>query len=375
MMVWVAAASCLLAIVPAILFVRNLSLYAPLPKSNRNRAKCAVLIPARNEADNIPLALRSVLQSDDVDLEVIVLDDNSTDRTAEIVRDIADKDPRVRLETAGFLPAGWCGKNFACYQLAQLARNPLLIFMDADVRISRSDSLSRLAQFMGKSKAALVSGVPFEETCGIMEKLIVPLIHFVLLAFLPLRQMRACTDPRFGAGCGQIVVVRRDAYEAVGGHAAIAGRLHDGVALVRQFRSRGFATDLIDATDTFHCRMYRTGLEVWNGFAKNAHEGLGSPRMIVPATLLLLGGQVLPLCLLSISSSPLMLAFAVIGTAVIFIPRLFAAVRFRQSLLGALLHPFAICALLAIQWSAFLRSLGHRPAVWKDRSYYPAPAL
>ena len=84
----------------------------------------------------------------------------------------------------------------------------------------------------------------------------------------------------------------RDAYEAVGGHAAIADRLHDGVALARQFRSRGFATDLFDATDTFHCRMYRTALEVWNGFAKNAHEGLGSPRMIVPATLLLLGGQV-----------------------------------------------------------------------------------
>jgi hypothetical protein len=190
-----------------------------------------------------------------------------------------------------------------------------------------------------------------------------------------LRRMRTSTDPRFGAACGQIVVVRRDAYEAVGGHAAIADRLHDGVALARQFRSRGFATDLFDATDTFHCRMYRTALEVWNGFAKNAHEGLGSPRMIVPATLLLLGGQVLPLCLLSISSSPLVLAFAVIGTAVMFTPRLFAAVRFRQSLLGALLHPFAICALLAIQWSAFLRSLGHRPAVWKDRSYYPAPAI
>jgi len=69
------------------------------------------------------------------------------------------------------------------------------------------------------------------------------------------------------------------------------------------------------------------------------------------------------------------LAFAVIGTAVMFTPRLFAAVRFRQSLLGALLHPFAICALLAIQWSAFLRSLGHGPAVWKDRSYYPARAI
>ena len=104
MMVWIAAASCLLALVPAVLFLRNLSLYAPLPQSDRNRAKCSVLIPARNEEANIALALRSVLQSDDVDLEVIVLDDDSTDRTAEIVREIADTDPRVRLETAA-IPA------------------------------------------------------------------------------------------------------------------------------------------------------------------------------------------------------------------------------------------------------------------------------
>src|SRR5205807_846686 len=97
-----------------------------------------------------------------------------------------------------------------------------------DVRISRSDSLSRLAQFLENGKAALVSGVPLEETGGIMEKLIVPLIHFVLLAFLPLPRMRTSTDPRFGAACGQIVGVRSDAYKTVRGHAAIADRLHDG---------------------------------------------------------------------------------------------------------------------------------------------------
>ncbi|HET9800747.1 MAG TPA: glycosyltransferase family 2 protein, partial [Chthoniobacterales bacterium] len=122
MMVWIAATSSLLAIVPVVLFMRNLSLYAPLPRNDgQNRAKCSVLIPARNEADNIALALRSVLQSDDLDLEVIVLDDESNDRTADIVREIASKDSRVRIETTGFLPAGWCGKNFACYQMAQLA--------------------------------------------------------------------------------------------------------------------------------------------------------------------------------------------------------------------------------------------------------------
>lgn len=373
MMTWIAAASCLLAVFPAILFIRNLALYAPLPERGAARAKCSVLIPARDEEVHIGAALHSILQSEDIDLEVIVLDDGSSDRTAEIVREIAD--PRLRLETAEPLPAGWCGKNFACQQLASFARHPLLIFMDADVRISRSDSLARLAQFIGQGEAALVSGVPLEETRSVSEKMVIPLIHFVLLGFLPLPRMRAGTDPRFAAACGQILAVRREAYQKSGGHAAIADRIHDAVALTRTFRSHGFKTDLFDATDTFHCRMYQRAAEVWHGFAKNAHEGLGSPRLILPATLLLLVGQVLPIGLLVYATSPLPLTFAAIATAAAFLPRLIAVARFRQSLLGVLLHPMGICALVAIQWFAFLRSLCRRPSVWKGRSYPPVAVL
>jgi hypothetical protein len=390
----IAAVSCVLAVIPAALFLRNLHLYAPLPPSSTSRGpagnvdfpvasetgrlesrtsesvRCSVLIPARNEEPNIADALRSVLQSEAVHFEVIVLDDGSTDRTAEIVRSISENDPRVRLETAQPLPAGWCGKNFACHQLAALAHHPLLVFMDADVRVSRSDSLARLAMFIDQSGAALVSGVPREETHGLAEKLIIPLIHFVLLGFLPLERMRKSTDPRFAAACGQILAIRRNAYEQAGGHVPIADRIHDAVALTRSFRAQGLATDLFDATDTFHCRMYQSAADVWHGFAKNAHEGLGAPQLIVPATLLLLGGQVLPLCLLAIEPSPL----AVIGTIAAFLPRFIAVARFRQSLLGAMLHPLGICMLVAIQWFAFIRSLHRRPAVWKGRSYSAAHA-
>ncbi len=370
MITWIAAASCLLAVIPAALFVRNLALYRPLSRPGVRKARCSILIPARNEEANIGAALRSVLGSEGIDFEVIVLDDGSTDRTAEIVREIAEGDARVRLESAQPLPAGWCGKNFACHQLAALARHPLLIFLDADVRVLRSNSLARLARFMAQSRAALVSGVPREETRGLMEKLIVPLIHFVLLGFLPLRRMRTSTDPRFAAACGQILAVRRIDYERAGGHAAVADRLHDAVALARTMRARGCRTDLFDATDTFHCRMYRSASQVWSGFAKNAHEGLGSPRLILPVSLLLLGGQVLPLVLLASAPSPL----AIIATIAAFLPRLIAVARFRQSFLGALLHPVGVAILVAIQWASFLRTLRRRPAVWKGRSYSAAYA-
>ena len=367
MITWIAAASCLLSAIPAALFLRNLSLYAPLPRRGLTRARWSVLIPARNEESNIGAAIGSVLRSEHVDLEVIVLDDGSTDRTSEIVEKIAQGDPRVRLETAEALPAGWCGKNFACHQLARLASQPLLVFMDADVRMLRSDSLARLAEFIEESGAALVSGVPREETHGWMEKLIIPLIHFILLGFLPLRRMRAGTNPRFAVACGQIVAVRREAYEHAGGHSAIASRMHDAVALSGTFRVHGFATDLFDGTDTFGCRMYHRATDVWNGFAKNAQEGLGSAQLILPATLILFGGQVLPFFLLAFAPSPL----ALVATIAAYLPRFIAVARFQQSLLGAVLHPIGVCVLIAIQWFAFFRGLSHRPAVWKDRAYSP----
>ena len=370
MITWIAATSCVLAVVPAVLFLRNLRLYRPLPRSRSLGRACSVLIPARNEEANIGAALHSVLQSEGIEMEVIVLNDDSTDRTAEIVQEFAQTDPRVRLETAPPLLAGWLGKNFACHQLAGLARHPLFFFLDADVRVSRPDSLARLAAFVEQSGAALVSGVPREETRGLLEKLVIPLIHFVLLGFLSLDRMRAGTDPRFAAACGQILAVRRSAYERVGGHAAIADRIHDAVALTRAFRAQRLTTDLFDATDTFHCRMYGSAAEVWSGFAKNAHEGLGSPPLILPTTLLLLGGQVLPICLLANAPSTLTL----IGTIAAFLPRLIGVARFRQTLLGALLHPLGICALVAIQWFACIRSLRQRPAVWRGRPCFPLPA-
>ncbi len=366
--------SCLLALVPTALFLRNLFLYRSLPARTAERASCSVLVPARNEERNIDFALRSILRSREIDLEVIVLDDNSSDRTAQIVRGFAATDKRVRLENGRTLPDGWSGKNFACHQLADLARCPLLVFLDADVRVTRRDSLSRLAAFVNESGASLVSGVPRQVTVGIMEKLIVPLIHFVLLGFLPMKRMRADTDPRFAAACGQIIAVRRDAYRITGGHAAIASSFHDGLMLARRFRAFHYKTDLFDATNTFSCRMYHSAAEVWAGFSKNVSEGLGTPRIILPATVILLFGQVLPIYFLLLAASFTGCELAWIATAAVFVPRLIGVGRFRQSFLGALLHPLGIVLLVAIQCIGFVSALAGRRAVWKGRICLPAPA-
>jgi Glycosyl transferase family 2 len=369
-----AIAGVLCALLPALVFRRNLALYAPPPAPGPDGPAISILIPARDEEAAIGGAVAAALASGGAEIEVIVLDDHSTDRTAAIVRAAATGDPRVRLETAPPLPAGWNGKQHACAVLAGLARYPLLLFVDADVRLT-PEGATRAAAFLVGSGADLVSGVPRQETVTFLERLLIPLIHFVLLGFLPLARMRRSRHPAYGAGCGQLFLARREAYEKAGGHAAIRASLHDGVALPRAFRQAGLATDLFDATDVASCRMYRNALEVWRGLGKNATEGLAAPGRIVPATILLLAGQVMPPVLLLLTvlgfvpPTALIPAVIGVGAGAAWWPRLAAVRRFHQPLGSALLHPLGISVFLVLQWTALVRKSLGQPAAWKGRSY------
>ncbi|HWH72520.1 MAG TPA: hypothetical protein VNT26_24375, partial [Candidatus Sulfotelmatobacter sp.] len=218
---------------------------------------------------------------------------------------------------------------------------------------------------------ALASGVPRQQLGTFSERLLLPLIHFVLLGFLPMHLMRWSRWSAFGAGCGQLFIARAEAYRQVGGHARIRTSLHDGIQLPRAFRQAGFRTDLFDATHLAVCRMYQSNAEVWRGLGKNATEGLAAPAAIGPMTLLLLGGQVMPLVLLLCAPWLEIKTVMVTLSAVVlsYLPRLIAARRFRQPLISALLHPVGILALLTIQWLALWRALHHEPAQWKGRSY------
>lgn len=371
-----AGVACLLALIPALLLHRNLRLYAapPFPKTEDRASQPAVsvLIPARNEQAAIRAAVEHALASDHVRLEVVVLDDHSEDNTAAIVQDMAARDARVRLVPAPPLPPGWCGKQHACAVLATQALHARMVFVDADVRLT-PHGLARLAAFMAYSGADLISGVPRQETGTFLERLLIPLVHFLLLGFLPFGRMRSRRHPAYGAGCGQLFMTHRAAYETAGGHAAIRTSLHDGVTLPRAFRAAGLMTDMCDATEVATCRMYRSARAVWDGLGKNATEGLASPAMIVPATLLLLIGQVMPFALLGFGITGMLPAgacgLAGLGSIAAYYPRLRAAYHFGQPLWEALLHPFAMMVLLAIQWAAFLRTLVGCPATWKGRAY------
>ena len=289
---------------------------------------------------------------------------------------MAARDGRVRMERAPVLPAGWNGKQHACWALAAAARYDVMCFVDADVRLE-PEALVRMCGFLrAGAGAGLVSGFPRQATETWMEWMLLPLIHFVLLGFLPLDRMRKGTDPAFAAGCGQFLMVTREAYEASGGHAEIRATMHDGLLLPRLLRQKGFRTDLADLTGLATCRMYRSAGEVWRGLAKNATEGIAAPARILPISALLFLGQVAPFLLLAwllFSNSHGVKAevwvFVGVAVAAAWLPRALAVGRFRQDWRGAVLHPVGILLLLAIQWYALGRKLMGGAVSWKDRAY------
>ena len=374
MLLILACCSLFLAGFNALLFLRNFRIYLPPPQpQGKEEPSVSLLIPARNEEAIIREAVEFALGSKGVNLEIIVLDDNSEDRTAEIVRSLSAFDSRVRLASAPSLPPGWCGKQFACFVLSTLATHDILCFIDSDVRL-QPDGLARMVAFLKESKAGLVSGFPHQELGTFFEKLLLPLMHFLLLSFLPIDIMRRETAPSLAAGCGQIFVADRAAYFQAGGHAAIRTSRHDGITLPKAFRRAGLQTDLCDATPVADCRMYHNAREVLSGLLKNANEGIAAPVRIFVFSALLGVGHILPFLLPFFvdRKSPhavALYALSLIACALSLLPRVLASFRYRQPLFQALLHPFAIVVFLGLQWQARFRDVTGTPAVWKGRSY------
>jgi hypothetical protein len=353
----------------------NLLIYRPPPPPPAAAAEpyVSVLIPARNEAANIGPALALVQASRGVNLDVVVLDDGSDDGTACIVAELAAADPRLRLVRGAALPEGWNGKQRACWLLAQQARAPLLVFVDADVRLA-PDAIARIAHLMDAQDLALASGFPRQITETWGETLLVPQILVLLLGYLPLPLARMISNPALAAGCGQLIAVRAEDYRAAGGHQQIRASRHDGLALPRAVRASGGRTDLFDATPLASCRMYASWRETWAGFGKNATEGMARPLALPVWTILLLGGHVLPFVAAGLAwwaGEPRALGLALAAVAVLMAARLMLALQMRQGLAAVLVHPVGVLLALAVQWAALVRASRGQPVAWRGRSYSP----
>jgi glycosyltransferase involved in cell wall biosynthesis len=236
--------------------------------------RLTVLIPARNEAANIGPCLDSVLASDHGNLEVVVFDDSSTDGTAELARSRRAK----VVAGSGDVPAGWKGKPWALHRAwLWLERHPVksewLLFLDADVRLHPS-ALSRAHSRAITDGVALLSGFGKLEMVTFWEKVIQPSVGGLILAGNDLDKVNDPARQDAVIANGQFILVRADAYRAVGGHRAVAADILDDVGLARAFVAREFTIRVLFMRELFSCRMYTSLRELWLGWTKNLYAGM-----------------------------------------------------------------------------------------------------
>lgn len=364
-----------LAMIPAAMFFVNVPLFvnwhAPGSRDDANDAVAvSVLIPARDEEAAIQKSVAAALASEDVITEVVVLDDASTDGTADVVRAMAQSNDRVKLIHGKPLPTGWNGKQHACWQLAAAATHDRLVFLDADVRLS-PDAISQLVRRQDRTGVALLSAFPHQETGTWLEKWIIPMMHFVLLGFLPLARMRASDHPAYASGCGQLFMTTKAAYATAGTHQAIAGSRHDGLKLPKAYREAGLTTDVVDGTDLAECRMYTDTGQVVRGVLKNASEGIANPRLIVPFSVILVGGAVLPIVALAwaiAAGKTVAIVISALAVVVSHIPRTIAAKHFRQPIFGVVCHVPATVTFVVLQWIALANAVRGKQIAWRGRT-------
>ncbi|ASQ91287.1 glycosyl hydrolase [Prosthecochloris sp. GSB1] len=336
----------------------------------------SVLVPARNEECNIEGCVRSLLDQDYVNYEVIVLDDGSHDRTPEILESLSRSPSAERLRVLGGepLPAGWHGKAWACHQLGRAARGRMLLFTDADTR-HEPGSVSASVGALLTEGADMLSLTPRQETVTFGERLVVPLVYFILLCYLPLRFVRTRPEPSLCFANGQFILFTRDGYERIGGHEAVRSDIVEDVWLCKAMKRNGGRVVSYDGSRIVHCRMYRSFSEVWKGFSKNLFAGIGYNAPGLFALMLMTAAlYVVPYGFLfdsalggDFSMERFWLPAAQIVVALAC--RLLVAARFSQPFPEALLHVVSQIVLLLLAFRSFTLVAFGEGVGWKGRRY------
>ena len=239
----------------------------------------SVLIPARNEEHNILNLLKDMSAQDYHNYEVLVFDDQSTDRTAEFVNDFINKNNKVRLIASKGLPNGWLGKNNACHSLAMEAKGNYLLFLDADVRI-KHNMIGKTVSFADKYGLNLVSVFPKQIIKSLGESAVVPIMNYILLTLLPLILVRKTASPSIAAANGQFMFFDTKNYINFLPHKAMKAEKAEDVKIARYYKQNKLKVACLTNEKDIKCRMYRTYKESINGFSKNAITFFGGSTLL-----------------------------------------------------------------------------------------------
>lgn len=323
--------------------------------------KVSILIPARNEADNILKLLISIKDQDYANYEVIVLDDNSTDNTLSIVENFCTANPQFKVANGKELLPDWLGKNYACHQLSELASGKYLLFIDADESIKRG-LINSLINRMEIGNLALLSVFTNQTIKSIGEWLTVPLMHFMLLNLLPLRLVRLSKNPAFAAASGQCMFFNANQYQENQWHEKVKGRVVEDVEIMKLVKQEKLNAEALLANGLIYCRMYKNLGESLNGFSKNLLAGFGNNIIILLLYQLLvtLGPIIL---ILNFNVALLILPLTLILLSRIMISYLSG----QNVIINLVLHPFQMLFFLIISIISITKYT-FKTGTWKGRT-------
>lgn len=338
----------------------------------------SVIIPARNERRNIERCVRSVLTTVYPSFEIIVVDDHSADGTGDIARGIAAEDPRVRVIDAPWLPDDWFGKQWACATGARAANGSLLLFTDADTWHA-PDLLPRSVNALRLRTADLFSVAGHQEMHSFWERVIQPVVFGMLsLRYGGLEDVNATRNPAHAIANGQFILVRRDVYEAMGGHERVKHTVAEDLMLAQEWVRAGRRIVLMLGQAQLSTHMYASLPEIIAGWRKNifaggVHASIGGRLGRAMYPVLLIGAPLLglaPVIALALAvAGVLSTAWMVWSVTIVAVGLLFWGAIYHvmtQAAGYALLYPLGLAMLLYITVGSVWR--GER-VEWKQRAY------
>jgi chlorobactene glucosyltransferase len=333
----------------------------------------SILIPARNEENDIKKCIVSLTKQDYKNIEILVLDDNSTDNTAGVVEELSKKDKRIKLYHGEVLKRGWMGKSYACYQLARYARGDYFIFTDADT-LHFPDSVSSAVACLVKNKLGALSVFSKQIMVTIHERMIVPFGKFMILCFVPLYLIKITKSPIFCTAIGQFMLFKREVYEKIGGHESVKNEVLDDIKISKQVKKSGYKFMIFDGSNNLYSRDYKSAREVIKGHSKTLFAAVGYKIYIMLAGIIMISAVFLFPFILLIAGlflrwPMIIIELLILQIAIILITRITLSLRFRCRALDILLHPASVFYLILIALDSVFRTLTGVGVEWKVRVY------
>ncbi len=353
---------------------KNIAGYS-LPESFvKQRPLISIMIPARNEAKNIKTCVSSLLKQDYCNIEILVLDDNSTDDTSLIVKRISKKDGRVKLITGKPLKEGWIGKSYACHQLAKHAKGEYLLFTDADTLYFKN-AVSSTVGCLIKNKLDALSAIPKQIMVSIHERLVVTWVHFGILSLLPLIMIKKSRYPLFCTANGQCMLFKREVYRKIGGHRSIKTKILEDIHISKQVKRHGYKFMIFDGSKNIYCRMYRNFRGLIKGFSRFMFAAFDfkvfniTVAISFVSAIFLFPFILLPLGILVFDWPNLIINQIIIQTLIVLAMRIVLSIRLRNRILDTIFHPISMIYIILICINSVLQTKFGEGAYWKDRSY------